>query len=150
VAKGRDDGEREVMEALAAAIAPAALEPERRERLRARVRARSRGREPEGSRTVRSGASGWRPFLPLVDVRMLHRDEARGRQTVLYRLHAGAQIPAHVHADAEECLVLEGEVEIGDLRLGAGDYHYAAAGSTHATLSSRPGALLLITQSLVA
>ena len=52
------------------------------------------------------------------------------------------------HADDEECLVLEGEVSVGDLRLRAGDFHVAARGSQHPRLESRPGALLLLSHAL--
>jgi anti-sigma factor ChrR (cupin superfamily) len=143
----RED-ERIVLEALAAAIEPAPLDAARRESMRARVQARVSGATPEGKSTIRAGEGVWRPFLPLIDVKVLHRDAERGRQTALYRMQPGAAFPPHAHADDEECLVLEGEVSVGDLRLHAGDFHCARRGSQHPRLESRPGALLLISHAL--
>jgi anti-sigma factor ChrR (cupin superfamily) len=101
-----------------------------------------------GTHTVRAAESGWQPFLPLIDVKVLHRDVERGRQTALYRMQPGAAFPPHAHADDEECLVLEGEVSVGDLCLRAGDYHHAGRGSQHPRLESSMGALLLLSHSL--
>jgi quercetin dioxygenase-like cupin family protein len=143
-----EDGERLAFEALAAAIAPAPLDAKRREALRARVQARIRATAVAGTRTVRAGPGGWTPFLPLIEMKILHRDESQQRQTVLYRLQPGAILPKHAHAEDEECLVVEGEICVGDLSLGAGDYHIAHTGSVHPPLQSPRGAVLLIMQAV--
>ena len=142
------EDERIVLDALAAAIEPAALDAARREAIRARVQARVRAAAIDGTRTVRAGEGGWKPFLPLIEVKVLYRDVERGHQTALYRMQPGAAFPPHAHADDEECLVLEGEVSVGDLCLRAGDFHIAARGSEHPRLESRPGALLLLSHAL--
>ena len=51
-------------------------------------------------------------------------------------------MPAHDHGFPEECLVLQGEITIGDITVCAGDYHFAAKGARHGTLTTRTGALL--------
>src|SRR5262249_14959288 len=112
----RDD-ERIALEALASAIAPAPLDAARRDAIRARMQSRIRATVVEGTSTLRAGPGGWTAFAPLVDLKILHRDEQHGRQTVLYRLQPGATLPPHPHEDNEECLVLEGEICLGDLRL---------------------------------
>ena len=56
----------------------------------------------------------------------------------------GASLPAHDHPADEECLVLEGEVMLGDILGRAGDYHLAPKGLPHGTITSKTGALLFI------
>jgi quercetin dioxygenase-like cupin family protein len=52
-------------------------------------------------------------------------DPERNDQTVLIRMQPGLVVVGHRHTQEEECLVLEGEVFIGDYRLGQGDMHVA-------------------------
>jgi anti-sigma factor ChrR (cupin superfamily) len=59
-------------------------------------------------------------------------------------MQPGASIQGHHHASAEECLVLEGDLRIGDLHLKAGDYHVAAEGSIHPVLRSQGGAVMFV------
>jgi quercetin dioxygenase-like cupin family protein len=106
-------------------------------------RIRSEG-VPGGERyiTVRSDAGEWMTVLPRVQVKVLH---AGGRySSILLRMEAGSSVPAHFHEDDEECVVLEGSVRIGDVTVGAGDYHLALSGSRHGELRSDTGALLFL------
>ena len=48
------------------------------------------------------------------------------------------------HRVAEHCYVLSGDVRAAGEVLGPGDYHLAAAGTTHADFTSERGCLLLI------
>jgi anti-sigma factor ChrR (cupin superfamily) len=75
-------------------------------------------------------------------------DSARDRMTCLVRMAAGTAYPRHIHAGPEECLVLEGELRVGDEMLRAGDYQRAAPGSHHPVQSTDRGCLLLIVSSL--
>ncbi|CAN5186422.1 hypothetical protein BH11PSE10_BH11PSE10_11930 [soil metagenome] len=50
---------------------------------------------------------------------------------MLVRFAAGAGVPDHTHALDEDCLMLEGEMFLGDTLLRPGDYQMAAAGSRH-------------------
>jgi hypothetical protein len=43
---------------------------------------------------------------------------------------------AHDHADVEECLVMPGDLLIGERHLKAGDYQVAAPGTRHPPLKS--------------
>ena len=73
---------------------------------------------------------------------MLHSE---GRyNSILLRMAPGSSLPAHFHEDDEECVVLEGRVRIGDVRVSAGDYHLALSGSRHGELQSDSGALLFL------
>ena len=91
---------------------------------------------------MRSGTGQWIDFLPRVQIKLLHFD---GRyNSVLLRMAPGGSLPAHSHGDDEECMVLEGEVYLGDIRVKAGDYHLALKGSHHGELRSDTGALLFL------
>ena len=48
------------------------------------------------------------------------------------------------HTQEEECVVLEGEVLIGEHCFRAGDVHIARPGATHVGLRTRTGCLLYI------
>lgn len=60
------------------------------------------------------------------------------------RLEPGAQVPSHTHDSDEHCIVLEGQVCFGEIRVEKGDYHLARAGSRHENAYSETGALLYI------
>lgn len=81
---------------------------------------------------VRAGESPWHPGpLPGVSVRLLNK-----KKTMLVRMEPGALLPMHHHPESEQCLVLEGSVTSGGVTVGAGDYVYMPAGSTHDDLRS--------------
>jgi anti-sigma factor ChrR (cupin superfamily) len=62
----------------------------------------------------------------------------------LLRLEAGAALPAHRHPQDEECLVLEGEMHIGELVVPTGGYHLGRKGVLHDRLTSPAGALIFL------
>jgi quercetin dioxygenase-like cupin family protein len=130
--------------AFASAIRPAELSAEQRERLRRRILERAREEPPAGTRTLRGSEGEWIEIRPFVEVRELCRDDASGMHTSLVRIRPGGVIPAHRHEREEECIVLEGEVQIGTHTLAAGDVHIAAAGSWHEQVSTRKGVLVLL------
>ncbi len=93
--------------------------------------------------TVAPAGDGFAPFAPGVAIKVLHR--AGGLMAYLLRLDPGAALPAHRHPLDETCVVLEGELQIGaTLVVPAGGYHLAPAGSLHAAVTSRSGALLFL------
>lgn len=92
--------------------------------------------------TLRSDEGKWIRMLPGIEIKLLFEDEENKSRSLLMRVGAGAVFPAHEHDGLEECLVLEGELNMGDLTLYAGDYHIARQGAAHADLTSRTGALL--------
>ncbi|MEO8754816.1 MAG: cupin domain-containing protein [Casimicrobiaceae bacterium] len=107
-----------------------------RERIIRRVRA-------GGSLTTIQPEDGeWTRFSPKVSIKILRRDA--DTQTYLLRLEPGAVVLPHVHGADEECMVLEGEVRIGDLVVRRGAYHLAPAGVPHEPISSESGALLML------
>jgi quercetin dioxygenase-like cupin family protein len=129
---------------LATAIKPAELGNTEKEALKRRVLARISDPAPEGTFTVRVSDSPWQKVSDLVQIRVVRQDLARNNQTILIRMMPGASIVAHPHTQEEECLVIEGTVEIGAHRLYEGDLHVAGAGVKHPRIVSPLGALLMI------
>jgi len=126
-----------------AACLPLAL-PESRPDAGVRARLMSRIREPEPV-VVRAGRAGWQESgIEGVTVKSLYADPTSDQVTMLVRMTAGAIYPRHRHAAAEQCLVLEGDLHIGDLALQAGDYTCAAPETTHPVVSTVGGCLLMI------
>jgi anti-sigma factor ChrR (cupin superfamily) len=83
--------------------------------------------------------------LPGVEIRTLFHNPQTERVTVCVRMAAGAVYPGHLHHMVEECLVLEGDLRVGDITLGPGDYQAALPGSKHPRQRTTNGCLLLLT-----
>lgn len=61
-----------------------------------------------------------------------------------FRIAAGTRVEGHAHSLDEECIMLNGDVFLGDILLQAGDYHLAPAGTEHLEIFSDTGALLYV------
>jgi quercetin dioxygenase-like cupin family protein len=96
------------------------------------------------TQTVRSAAMGWEPFAPGIGRKLLHADTDAGVQIVLYKVAAGTSFGPHGHIITEECLVLDGEIEVDGVVAGSGDLHMAFANTRHGVLTSRTGAILYV------
>jgi putative transcriptional regulator len=162
----RDEVDRlaPVVAALAGAVRPTAPGPQTRERLLARVAAPAHGggatplrrqldrggRLGEGMTIQRADEAAWeKTEVPGVSIRVLLVDREHNRFSALVRMEPGASYPRHVHGGPEECLVLEGELHVGDdVVMRPGDYQYAATGSKHGEQRTETGCLLMITSSL--
>lgn len=94
--------------------------------------------------TVRLDDGEWAPIRPGLERKLLYRDPTTGSGSYLFRMEPGASIEGHHHERAEECLILEGDLTIGDLHLHAGDYHVAEGGTIHPDLKSRGGAVMFV------
>lgn len=134
----------DVVQRLAAAIAPAELAQADRDAMHSRILRRIEEQAPPGTFTLRAADMKWVSAGPGVDVKILRMDRDRNDQTVLIRMQPGAVVVGHRHTQEEECLVLEGEVFIGNHRLGQGDMHIARPGVAHAPIHAPRGALLMI------
>jgi anti-sigma factor ChrR (cupin superfamily) len=88
----------------------------------------------------------WVPSgVPGVDICDLYLDKKANRRTVLIRMQPNTVYPDHDHDDAEECIVLEGELEIAGTVLRRNDYIRTPPGGHHGVPRSRTGCVLLIT-----
>jgi len=129
---------------LAAAILPAELPAADRDAMHSRIMQRISDAAQAGTVTFRAADMHWVTAGPGVEVKVLRMDRERNDQTVLIRMHPGSVVVGHRHTQEEECLVLEGEIFIGNYRLGQGDMHVARPGVVHAPIHSPNGALLMI------
>jgi predicted ChrR family anti-sigma factor len=102
-----------------------------------------------GLTLVRAGEGGWEPSgVDGVEIRRLFLDAENDRATMLVRMAPGTAYPAHVHGGAEECYVLEGDLDVAGTKMVAGDYQRATSGSLHGIQSTEGGCLLFIVSSL--
>ena len=99
----------------------------------------------EGFLVVRAGEGEWLPTGDAgVAYKLLFADPGRGTVTTLVRMQPGSRIRSHRHLGVEQCLVLEGDVSSGPIRMTAGDFNCSLPGSVHEELVTDRGALLLL------
>lgn len=132
----------EAEQALFDALKPVPMPAERAARLRSRLLSRAKAGRTSQLDTIHAAGGDWKPFLPRVAIKVLRREA--GVQTYLLRLDPGAVLLPHEHPQDEECIVLEGEVRIGDIVASQGDYHLAPKGVDHGAIVSDQGALLFL------
>lgn len=86
---------------------------------------------------------GWKPFLPNAEMKVLYDDGTT--LSWLVRLGPGGSLPPHDHQHGvEECLMLEGELEVNGVLYHAGDYSVALQGSRHDVVRSATGATFFL------
>lgn len=84
----------------------------------------------------------WAPYGPGIVRRVLWTDGPQA--AYLIRGDAGAGAPAHGHGHDEECLLLQGDMFLGDILLGEGDYQLAPRGCRHGEHYTDHGVLLYV------
>lgn len=94
--------------------------------------------------TVRPQERDWEAYIPGIERKILHLDKAEGMHIVLYKVQPGASVIEHTHVLTEECLVLEGQIEVNGVVIRAGELHLGFPGIRHGPLTSQTGALLYI------
>jgi anti-sigma factor ChrR (cupin superfamily) len=129
---------------MAAELNPATLSQTAKQAMHERILNNIQTQAPEGTFTVRAADMQWVSAGPGVEVKVLRKDAERNDQTVLIRMQPGSVVLGHRHTQEEECLILEGEIFIGEYRLSAGDMHVARPGVVHAPIRAPHGALLMI------
>lgn len=92
--------------------------------------------------TIHRDQGEWRRIAPRVLQKRLL--EGPGIQAFLLRMEPSSSLPPHDHPTAEECVVLEGEVWLGDVHCEAGDFHRAPRGKPHGALRTNAGCLLYV------
>jgi hypothetical protein len=106
--------------------------------------------ELPGTITRRAGTGIWTEMATGVTYTVLFDDPITKRRSMLIRAVPGSTFEAHAHNQGyEECLVLEGDLVFGDLRLGPGDYHVAMRGTSHPLARTVSGCLCYQTIPLV-
>ena len=89
----------------------------------------------------------WEEVAPGIECKLLARDAAADRVSMLVRLAPGAAYPAHTHADTEELHLLDGELWIDERKLLPGDYNYGAPGAGDERVWSETGCTCLLVTS---
>jgi anti-sigma factor ChrR (cupin superfamily) len=125
-----------LLEAGPGAPAPAALE--------ARVLARAAASMPAHHDITIKDGDGWIQLTPLLKMKLLFVDEYADSVSFLLKGEPGAAVPPHNHSRYEECLVLAGEIRVGNLRLGAGEYQCVGSDVQHPVISTESGALVFL------
>jgi anti-sigma factor ChrR (cupin superfamily) len=126
---------------VAAALAFAVEAQTPRSRLRKDL-ARSLNDARYGS--IRAEEGEWTVKMPGIAMKHLHTDPKSGISTSLVRMSPGASLPRHRHLGVEQFLVLEGDCNVNDERLGPGDFHFAEPGSVHESTNTQNGTLFLL------
>lgn len=106
------------------------------------------GSELPGTITLRAGTGDWMDAAPGLRIKVLNRIEDLNRQTIMAHLQPGAEYLDHDHSQDEEIYMIEGDLIIGELILGPGDFHIAHAGRHHPVHRSRTGCLCIISQAI--
>lgn len=134
----------ELIETLTDAIAPVELSTQAHNRMRARILERIAASAPSGTQTLRDAEGSWQAMGPGLSRKILRVETETNTQSLLIRMEPGSCVPVHSHTQEEHCLVLEGEVSIGDHVFRSGDWHVALPGTTHMDFKTKTGALLFI------
>lgn len=130
-------------DALRLAQAPVLPPPARTQALRARILERAAADRRQAAHLTIHGSEGeWIRLLPGVHIKVLREGEEN--RSYLLRMAPGTRLPAHQHSADEECMVLEGEVWLGEVHAHAGDYHLARRGVPHGEVRSDTGCLLFL------
>jgi anti-sigma factor ChrR (cupin superfamily) len=118
--------------------------------LKARLMAAIEATLPPGVHILRQGGKKWRPTpYPGVFYKSLFMDRETQMHTLLLKLEPGAIYPRHRHARPEQCLVVSGDVSMGEaIQLSQGDFEWAEGQTTHDGVTTRNGCELLIISSL--
>ena len=82
--------------------------------------------------------------VPGIDIKQLFKEQETGRSTYLVRMEPGKRLPAHYHHDAEQCLVLKGDIAWGDIVYEEGDFVVMGKGTHHPEIHTVNGNLLLL------
>jgi anti-sigma factor ChrR (cupin superfamily) len=132
----------DIASALHDALVPEPMDAELAARVKRRVLQRIAEEQRPQHLTVHAHEGVWQPFGPGVQLKLLH---ATGDiWSYLLKLEPGAQLPTHRHPVDEECVVLEGTVQVGELRVAAGGFHLGRKDVLHAPITALSGALLFL------
>ena len=154
------ESHRAAVEALGRSLEPVAPPPSVKTRLAAALRPERDAAAiqpwrqwtpsaPGEAMTLVRGKDEWESTgVDGVECRRLFADMVNDRLTMLVRMTAGTEYPAHRHAGIEECYVLEGDLYGTGWEMRAGDYQRLEVGSVHGVQATRGGCLLFIVSSM--
>lgn len=133
--------DEDMLDAFAAAQSAEAVPAEVSARIKSRLL--NRIAESAGAQVAIAPADGkWKPFGDGVEIKVLHKHE--GIMSYLLRMAPGSELPNHRHPRDEECVVIEGFVQMGEVSMGPGGYLMERAGTLHAPLRTVDGAVIYL------
>ena len=132
----------DIVDHLHDALVPEPMDAELAARVKHRVLQRIAEEQRSQHLTVHAHEGLWQPIGPGVQLKLLH--DAGDTWTYLLKLQAGAQLPTHRHPVDEECLVLAGVVQVGEMRVAAGAFHLGRKDVLHAPITAVEDALLFL------
>ena len=141
--------EHDVIETLAQAPVPISISADLKTRMKLDVMQKikqEKACENSEFSTSRDNEGEWIEVMPGAQFKVLH-DDGNGLDGVLsylIKLDAGIKLAGHSHPFDEECLMLEGDLTLGDLTLNKGDFHFATAGVRHDSVSTQNGCTAFI------
>lgn len=89
---------------------------------------------------ARANDMAWEPLRRGVQIKPLYAEGER--ISMLVQFEPGASVPAHGHGHGEECLMVAGDLFLGDVLLCQGDFQFAPRGTGHGELQSDVGCVL--------
>ncbi|MFN0194995.1 MAG: cupin domain-containing protein [Aestuariivirga sp.] len=101
-----------------------------------------------GTVTRRANTGEWTQVRPGLNIKVLNHIEKLNRRTIMVRLDAGAEYDSHQHSQDEEIFMISGDLIIGGLTLGPGDFHIARAGREHPVSRTKTGCVCIISQAI--
>lgn len=96
------------------------------------------------SRTLNLSEDNWIRAFPGVRLKVLHSGDEFGRQTVALDFEPGSVYPAHRHKESEEIYMISGDLIMGHVELGPGDFYVSPKGSGHPPSTTRGGCLCIV------
>lgn len=141
--------DEDIIEMLAEAQTPVTVPAESVKRMRNDIMQKIKlepARQQPGFSTMLAKEGEWIEAFPGAQFKVLHDDGngLDGLLSYLIKLEAGVEMEGHGHPFDEECLMLEGDLTLGDITLNKGDFHYAEAGVMHGHLSTQNGCMAFI------
>jgi anti-sigma factor ChrR (cupin superfamily) len=132
----------DIVDHLHDALVPEPMDAELAARVKRRVLQRIAEEQRPQHLTVHAHEGVWQRFGPGVQLKLLHA--ADDVWSYLLKLEPGAKLPTHRHPVDEECMVLEGVVQVGELRVAAGAFHLGRKDVLHAPITAVESALLFL------
>jgi quercetin dioxygenase-like cupin family protein len=108
----------------------------------------AKGADLPGTITKRANTGKWIEVYPGLNIKVLNRIEKLNRQTIMVRLDPGCEFRSHEHSQDEEIYMVSGDLSIGGIVLGPGDFHIAHAGRHHPVSTTTNGCVCIISQAI--
>lgn len=97
-----------------------------------------------GTSSIPMSEGVWENIAPGIERKIVYMDRSAGVQSYFVRMKAGAILPEHDHDADEQCVVLQGQLEIGNSIYDAGTYHLARKGVPHVPITAHSDAIFFI------